>query len=90
MPRNVSITLQNNDDARGIIAAVKADNPNADIVEYPSMVKIDCPGRLIINKETVEEQIGRDWDVQELQLTMISLAGEVDEEDEFFALEWRQ
>jgi phenol hydroxylase P2 protein len=90
MARNVSITLQNNDDARGIIEAVKADNPNAEISEFPSMVKIDSPGRLVINKDTVEDQIGREWDVQELQLSLISLAGEVDEEDEYFALEWRQ
>lgn len=89
MTRNVSITLQNDDTARPIIAAIQSDNPAAEISYMPSLVKIDCPGRLVINRQTVSDQIGREWDVEELQLSMISLAGEVDEEDDFFALEWK-
>ena len=90
MTRNVSITLQNNDEARGIVAAIAEDNSEAILTELPSLVKIDCPGKLTINKETVEQQIGREWDVQELQLSLISLAGEVDEDDDYFTLEWHQ
>lgn len=88
MSRNVSITLQNNDDARPIIRAITTDNPHSVINEYPSMVKIDAPDALTINRERVEEYLGRDWDVQELHLTLISLAGEVDEDDEYFRLHW--
>ena len=88
MTRKVSLTLQMNDDARPIIAAIMEDNPDAEVTEYPSMVKIDCPGRMVVNQETGEENIGRDWDVQELHLSLISLAGEVDEDDDYFALEW--
>lgn len=90
MTRNVSITLQNTDDARPIIDAIQADNPQATINVYPSMVKIDCPGKLVVRQETVAENLGRPWNVQELHLSLISLAGEVDEEDDYFALEWRR
>jgi phenol hydroxylase P2 protein len=90
MASNVSITLQNNDDARGIIEAIVADNPGAQVANYPSMIKIDVAGRLIVNRTSVEERIGRTWDVQELQLTLVSMSGNVDEDDDHFILEWRK
>lgn len=86
---NVSITLHNNDEARGLIAAIEHDNPNATVHVYPGMVKIDCPKKLIIKRDSVSERIGREWDVQELHLTVISLAGNIDEDDEYFVLEWQ-
>lgn len=89
MTKNVSITLQNNDDARPIIEAIEQDNPEAVVNRYPAMVKIDCPGQLTVQQATVEEKIGREWDVQELHLSMISLSGNVDEEDEYFNLSWQ-
>lgn len=87
--RNVSITLQNNDDARPIIEAIRADNPDATVGNMPALVKIDCPGRLVINTESVSQRIGRDWDPQELHLSMISLSGNIDEDEDHFILSWR-
>jgi len=88
MSRIVSITLQNNDEARPVIEAIEKDNPDATVNIYPAMVKIDCEGRLIVKQETVEELLGREWDVQELHLSIVSIAGNVDEEDEYFELSW--
>ncbi len=89
MVQMVSITFQNTDDARPIIEAIEADNPDAVVAHYPAMVKIDCPGRLVVKRESVEERLGRDWDVQEIHLSLISLAGEIDEDDDHFILEWK-
>ena len=89
MNTSVTITLQNNDEGRYIIQAIEQDNADATKTEYPSMVKFDAPKRIVVNKATVEELIGRDWDVQELHLSIVSIGGQVDEEDEYFALEWR-
>jgi phenol hydroxylase P2 protein len=50
------------------------------------MVKIDAPGRLVIRRSSVEERLGRPWDVQELHLNLISLSGNIDETDEEFRL----
>lgn len=86
--RNVSITLQNTGDARPIIEAISDDNPAAVVNDYPAMVKIDCPGRLVIKRESVETKIGREWDVQELHLSMISLSGNIDEDDDEFVIAW--
>lgn len=85
----VFIALQANDDTRSIIEAIEADNPHATINRYPAMVKIDAPGRLEINRATVEDLLGRSWDLQELQLGLISLAGNIDETEDQFVLAWR-
>jgi phenol hydroxylase P2 protein len=84
----VFISLVTNDISRGIVEAIVADNPEATVTEYPAMVKIDAPGRLVIKRATVEEQLGRQWDVQELHLNLISLSGNIDETDEEFSLQW--
>jgi phenol hydroxylase P2 protein len=85
---SVSITLQNTEDARPIVDAITADNPAAVVSHFPAMVKVDCPGRLTIKAESVSDRIGRDWDPQELQLSMISLSGNIDEDDDIFELTW--
>jgi len=85
----VFIALQATDTARSIVAAIVADNPLATVAEYPAMVKIDAPGRLVIRRESVEERLGRKWDTQELQLDLISLSGNIDETEDEFSLQWR-
>jgi phenol hydroxylase P2 protein len=85
----VFIALQTNDDTRPVIDAIETDNPHATVHRYPAMVKIDAPGRLEINRATVEELIGRSWDMQELQLGLISLAGNIEETEDQFVLAWR-
>ncbi|MCZ4344214.1 MmoB/DmpM family protein [Sphingomonadaceae bacterium G21617-S1] len=90
MAGNVSITLQNTDEGRAIINAISADNADATVNIYPSMTKIDCPDRLVVRRESIENQMGRSFDLQELQLSLISLAGNVDEDDDEFILAWNR
>ncbi len=89
MAQNVSITLQNTDEGRATVAAILSDNPAATVANMPSLTKIDCPGRLEIRRDSVEAQLGRDYDLQELQLSLISLAGNVDEDDERIVIAWK-
>ena len=89
MADKVFIALQNNAEAQPIIAAIVADNPQAVVNESPGMVKIDCPARLVIRRESVEAQLGRDFDLQELHLNLISLGGNIDEDDDEFVLSWQ-
>ena len=85
---NVFIAFQRNEETRGIVSAIVADNPTAVVNEQPAMVKIDVPGRLVIRKSTVEEELGRDFDLQELHVNLITLSGHIDETDDEFALSW--
>lgn len=90
MTGKVFIVLQDNEEARPIIEAILEDNKHATIDYQPAMVRIEAVGRLEINRERVEEHKGSDWDTQELQLVMISIAGNVDEDDDHFILEWNK
>jgi len=88
MADNVFIALQNNSEAQPIIEAILQDNPDAVSNESPGMVKIDCPGRLVVRRETVEEKMGRDFDLQEMHINLISLGGNIDEDDDEFVIAW--
>ncbi|ATE60353.1 MmoB/DmpM family protein [Thauera sinica] len=84
----VFIALQTNEETRPIIEAIQIDNPHAVVNRQPAMVKIDAPNRLVIRRETIEEQIGREYDLQELQINLITLSGNVSEDDDTFTLTW--
>ncbi|MBT9498374.1 MAG: MmoB/DmpM family protein [Zoogloea sp.] len=84
----VFIALQANEDTRPIIEASELANPPAIVHRQPAMVKIDAEGTLVIRKSTIEEQIGRDFDLQELHINLISLTGNVIEDDDTLTLSW--
>lgn len=84
----VFIAFQANEDTRTIIEAIMADNPEAEVENQPAMVKVSAPDRLTINRATIEEMIGRDFDMQEMQINLITLSGHVDEDDDYFTLSW--
>lgn len=88
MPRIVSITLQSTDQARPIVEAILADNPGAARHDMPGLIKIDRDDSLTILRPSVEARIGRAWDPQELHLSVVSMAGNVDEDDDYFTLAW--
>jgi phenol hydroxylase P2 protein len=84
----VFIAFQANEDTRPIIESILIDNPHAQAEDQPAMVKVTAPDRLIINRATIEEQIGRDFDLQELHINLITLSGHVDEDDDCLTLSW--
>ncbi|PKO31622.1 MAG: monooxygenase [Betaproteobacteria bacterium HGW-Betaproteobacteria-7] len=85
----VFIAFQTNEDTRPIIESILADNPHAVLDEQPAMVKINAEGRLVIKRESIEERIGRDFDLQELQVNLITLSGNMDEDDDQLTLAWK-
>ena len=87
---NVFIAFQKCEESRCIIDALLEDNPNAVVVDQPAMVKVDVPDCLTIKRSTVEEKIGREFDLQELQVYLITISGHLDETDEEFTLSWKQ
>lgn len=86
----VFIAFQTNDDTRSIIAAIEADNPHATIARFPAMVKIDAPGRLVVKRTSIQELMGRDFDLRELHLNLISISGNIEESDDEFVLHWNK
>lgn len=86
---NVFIAFQRNEETRGVVEAILQDNPGAVIDEQPAMVKIDAPGSMVIKRETIEEKMGRSFDLQELHVNLITLSGHIDETDDEFTLSWK-
>lgn len=82
------LCLQATEDGRAIAQAIKEDNEGVVITNKPAMIQIERPGRIEVNASTVSEVLGRDWDPEELQLVLISLGGQVEEDDEQFVVYW--
>lgn len=85
----VFIAFQTNEDTRPIVESILADNPHAVLDEQPAMIKINAEGSLVIKRESIEERIGRDFDLQELQVNLITLSGYLDEDDDQLTLAWK-
>ena len=86
---NVFIAFQVNEESRPVVDAIMADNPNATAVYSPGLVKIDAPNSLVIKRETIEEQLGQRYDLQQMQVNLVTLSGHIDEDDDQFTLSWK-
>ena len=85
---SVFIAFQDNEESRPIIDAILADNPEATAVHSPGLVKIDAPGRLGVRRETIEEQTGQRFDLQQIHVNLVTLSGHIDEDDDELSLSW--
>jgi phenol hydroxylase P2 protein len=85
---NVFIAFQANEESRSLVDAILADNPNATAVYSPGLVKIDAPNSLVIKRESIEAQIGQRYDLQQMQVNLVTLSGHIDEDDDQFTLSW--
>ena len=88
MSQKVFMAFQDNDNTRYLVEAIVKDNPEAEVQHSPAMIRITAEKRLVINRETMEETLGRDWEVQEMLLEVISIGGNVDEDDDHFIVSW--
>ena len=82
----VFMIFQDTADARPFIDAFEQENATATLDYQPGLVRIDAMGELAISQAVVSELAGRDVDLQELHLTLISLSGNVDEDEEYFRI----
>jgi len=87
--RQVGIDIQESEDNRALVEAIKADNPDLTIRHMPGLVKLQSAGQIVINRQTVEEKLGRDWETGEFQLAIVSYAGNFAEwDDDQIIVKW--
>lgn len=87
----VFLALQDVDEARPVIEAIRKDNPNAVFDEQPAMIRITAEDRLTINRQTVCDLADDpDWVPQDIQLVLISFGGNLDEDDDHFTIYWNK
>jgi len=87
----VFLALQDVDEARPVIEAIRKDNPAAVFDEQPAMIRITAEDRLVINRQTVCDLADDpDWVPQDIQLVLISFGGNLDEDDDHFTIYWNK
>lgn len=66
--------------AVAVCEAVVVDNPGKDIQIEDKMayVRIQADDELILRRETLEEMIGRDFEMRELEINLASFAGKIE------------
>lgn len=86
----VFIAFQDNEESRPVVDAILADNPEAAAIYSPGLVKLEAPGRLVVRRETIEEQTGQRYNLQQLHVNLVTLSGHIDEDDDELSLHWNQ
>lgn len=66
--------------ADAVIEAARQDNPDKEIIvdDHISYVRIQADGGLVIQRETVEQYLGRPFEMRELEVNLSGFAGQID------------
>lgn len=87
--RFVSVDLQENEENRALIEAIEADNADLVVQHFPGIVKLQSPSRITVNRDSVEERLGRDWETHEFQMAIVTVAGNIVEwDDDEIVIAW--
>jgi len=65
-----------------IIEAIKQDNKDVIVEDYMVYKKVKAPKQLVLRRETVEDILGGDWEIDRIHIYMSSYFGFVKEWDE--------
>lgn len=82
------LVLQDTEDGRSIVQAIKKDNDNAKITNKPAMIEIEREKEIVVKASTVENELGRDWDVEEMQIELVGIVGQINETDDEIIIYW--
>lgn len=80
--RPVGIDIQESDDNRATTDAIALDNPEMTVRHLPGLMKLSAPGRIEINRETIEDRLGREWETGEFQPAIVTYTGNFAEWDD--------
>lgn len=66
--------------ANAAVEAVKVDNQGKkiNVEDRTAYVRIDTDGELILQRETMEEMLGRPFEIRELEIDLSSFAGQIE------------
>lgn len=87
--RPVGVDIQESEANRAVVEAIEADNPECAVQHMPGLVRVTAPGRLVVNRATVESRLGRDWETHEFQMAIVSYFGHIkDWDDDEIVIAW--
>jgi len=77
---NVGPIVRAGDVALAIAEAAEIDNPDKEItvLDQTAYLRISCEQEMIIRRETIEECLGKHFEMRELEINMASFAGQIE------------
>lgn len=68
--------------AKAVMEAAEIDNPDRDILveDQVAYVRIQAEGEMVLQRETIEEMLGKPFKMSELEVEMASFAGRISTE----------
>ncbi len=72
--------LRSGDVALAAVEAVEVDNPGRDVTvqDRAAYVRIECENECVLTRETMEEMLGRHFEMRELEINLSSFAGQIE------------
>ena len=72
-----------------LIAAIEEDNEGVIVEDFSVYKKVKVPGKLVLKRETVEEHLGADFEMDQVHIVMSSCFGFItDWDEEHLTIEW--
>lgn len=78
----MDLSTSGGDIIRAIIEAIQVDNEGVLVEDYAVYKKVKAPGKIVLRRQTVEECLGSDWDMDGIHLYMTSYFGFIEDWDE--------
>nr|1G10_A Chain A, TOLUENE-4-MONOOXYGENASE CATALYTIC EFFECTOR [Pseudomonas mendocina]1G11_A Chain A, TOLUENE-4-MONOOXYGENASE CATALYTIC EFFECTOR [Pseudomonas mendocina]2BF2_A Chain A, TOLUENE-4-MONOOXYGENASE SYSTEM PROTEIN D [Pseudomonas mendocina]2BF2_B Chain B, TOLUENE-4-MONOOXYGENASE SYSTEM PROTEIN D [Pseudomonas mendocina] len=81
---NVGPIIRAGDLVEPVIETAEIDNPGKEITveDRRAYVRIAAEGELILTRKTLEEQLGRPFNMQELEINLASFAGQIQADED--------
>jgi len=82
---NVGPIMRSGDVSIAVAEAAEIDNPTKDVVvlDQTAYLRISCDQEMIIKRETIEECLGKGFEMRELEINMASFAGQIEATSDF-------
>ena len=72
-----------------MIAAIQEDNEDVIVEDFMVYKKVKAPGKMVLKRETVEEHLGADFEMDQVHIFMSSCFGFItDWDEEHITIEW--
>lgn len=77
---NVGPIMRTGDVSLAVAEAAEMDNPDKEIVvlDQTAYLRISCEQEMILRRETIEECLGKNFEMRELEINMASFAGQIE------------
>lgn len=80
MPNAVGPVLRMSDTIPAVLQAIEDDNPGAEIetIDRGAYVRIQSPVRMRVTRDSIEQHLGRAFEMRELESLMSAFAGRIE------------